>query len=91
VPQVEGQRLRGDVFGGHDQIAFVLPVLVVDDDHRSAAPDVLDRGLHGVQAGRPVAVDLAGDGEGHRLSFRDFPMACRSECERPAFTIGVRR
>ena len=35
----EVDRLGRDVFGGHRQIAFVLAILVVNDDHHLAAAD----------------------------------------------------
>ena len=45
VGQEEGDLLRGDRVGGHDQVALVLAVLVVHDDDDLAAPDCLDRVL----------------------------------------------
>ena len=45
VGQEEGDLLRGDRVGGHDQVALVLAVLVVDDDDDLAPPDCLDRVL----------------------------------------------
>ena len=35
------------ICGGEDEVALVLPVLVVDDDHRPAGRDLLDRLLDG--------------------------------------------
>src|SRR5262249_52544016 len=39
----EVDRLRGDELGGHRQVALVLAVRIVDDDHHLALADVLDR------------------------------------------------
>src|SRR5579884_3634538 len=44
VLQHEVDGLRGHVLSGHDQVALVLSVLIVDDDDEPAAPD----GLHGL-------------------------------------------
>ena len=50
VLQEEGDLLRRGELGGHDQVALVLAVLVVDDDHDLAATD----GRHGIlDAGQP--------------------------------------
>jgi hypothetical protein len=61
VPHEEGDRLGRRCVGGHDQVAFVLAVLVVGDDDDLAAGDrsngVLDRIEH---AGHRVA--------GHRVA-----------------------
>src|SRR5439155_3161942 len=38
--EVDG--LGGDLLGGQDEVALVLPVRVVDDDHHPARPDLLD-------------------------------------------------
>src|SRR5207237_3877235 len=35
--------LGGDLVGGHDEVAFVFAVLVVDDDEDPTLPDLLDR------------------------------------------------
>ena len=42
----EGDLLRGDRVGGHDQIALVLTVLIVDDDDDLPATDRLYRILN---------------------------------------------
>ena len=42
----EVDRGRRHAFGGHAQIAFVFPILVVDQDHQLAGGNVFDRGLH---------------------------------------------
>ncbi len=46
VPDRERQQLRRRLLGGEDQVAFVLPVGVVDDDDRASGRDVGDRPLH---------------------------------------------
>src|SRR5438552_1970273 len=46
--EVDG--LGGDLVGGHDEVALVLPVLVVDDDQDAAVPDLLDRLVDGREA-----------------------------------------
>jgi hypothetical protein len=46
VPEEEGDRFTGDVLGRHDQIAFVLPSLVVDDDDHAPAGDGSEGILH---------------------------------------------
>ena len=46
VGEEEGDLLGGDRVGGHDQVALVLAVLVVDDDDDLAAPDRRDRFLN---------------------------------------------
>ncbi|MCY1450942.1 hypothetical protein D9M71_677830 [compost metagenome] len=38
--EVDVRRL--DQLGGHDQVAFVLAVFVIDDDHHAAQADVLE-------------------------------------------------
>ncbi len=43
VVQEERDLLRGDELGGHDQVAFVLAVLVVDHDDDLTSPDGGDR------------------------------------------------
>ena len=43
VPHDEGDRLGSDPLGRHDEIALVLAVRVVDDDHHPALPDLFDR------------------------------------------------
>ena len=43
VLEEEGDRLRRGELGGHDQVALVLAVLVVDDDDDLAPPDRRDR------------------------------------------------
>jgi hypothetical protein len=63
VAHVEGECVRRGVFGGHDQVALVLAVLVVDDDHRPAGSDVRDRRGHRVQTGR--SANLVGNGKCH--------------------------
>ncbi len=45
----EGDDLGGDLLGGDDEVALVLAVLVVDDDHRPAGRDVADGLLDGVE------------------------------------------
>ena len=47
VGQEEGDVLRGGRLGRHDQVALVLPVLVVDDDGHAEVPDGVDRLPHG--------------------------------------------
>ena len=42
VLQHEVDMLGGDLFGGHDKVAFVLTVLVVDNNHKLALAEVLD-------------------------------------------------
>ena len=42
VGEEERDLLGGDRVGGHDQVAFVLAVLVVHHDDHLAAPDRLD-------------------------------------------------
>ena len=41
--------LGGGFFGGHHEVAFVLPALVVGDDDDAAGRDGLDGGLNGVE------------------------------------------
>src|SRR5690606_37672084 len=43
VPHHEGDELRGRHLGGEDEVALVLPVLVIDDDDRTSGRDLLDR------------------------------------------------
>ena len=50
VADGEGHQLRGRPGGGEDDVALVLAVLVVDDDHAPAGGDVLDGPLDGVQS-----------------------------------------
>jgi hypothetical protein len=45
----EVHRLRCDVFSGHDQIAFVFAIGIVDQDDHFAALDVGDYTLNGVK------------------------------------------
>ena len=45
----EGDQFGGGELGGEDQVALVLPVLVVDHHDRAAGRDVRDGPLHGVQ------------------------------------------
>ncbi len=42
IPHDEGDGLRCDLFRGHDEIALVLSIGVVDDDDDAAPPNVLD-------------------------------------------------
>jgi len=42
VLEVKRHALGRDVLGGHDQIAFVLAVLVVDDHDHAASAQLLD-------------------------------------------------
>jgi hypothetical protein len=46
VGEEERDLLGGDRIGGHDQVAFVLAILVVHDHDDLAAPDGLDRILN---------------------------------------------
>src|SRR6185437_6697646 len=45
----EGEQLGGGHAGGEDDVALVLPVLVVHDQHRAARRDVLDRAVDVVE------------------------------------------
>ncbi len=47
VPGHEVDGLGGHLFRGHGQVAFVLPVLVVDDDHHAPAANVFQSLLDG--------------------------------------------
>ena len=47
VPDHERQQLRGGLLGGEDEVALVLPVLVVDHDHRPSGGDLFDGLLDG--------------------------------------------
>ena len=40
VADHERERFRGGVLGGHDEVALVLPVLVVDDQHHPPPPQL---------------------------------------------------
>jgi hypothetical protein len=45
APPVAGHevdRLRRDLLGGERKVAFVLPILVVDDDHQPSGGKILD-------------------------------------------------
>lgn len=55
VVQEEGDICRRRLLGGHDQIPFVLPVLVVDDDDHLTSADRFDRVLDR----REPAIDVA--------------------------------
>ena len=48
---MNADQLRGGQLGGEDQIALVLPVLVVDHDDGPARGDLGDRELDGVEPG----------------------------------------
>ncbi len=50
VADHEGHQFRGRHFGGEDQIALVLAVLIVDDDDGLARGDVGNRPFDGVQS-----------------------------------------
>jgi hypothetical protein len=52
----EGDQFGGGELGGEDDVALVLPVLVVDDHDRPSGGDLPDRGLDAVQ--RQVLVQL---------------------------------
>ena len=52
LPRHEVDRLGGDQIGGHRQVALVLAILVVDEDHHPAGADRLHRALDG---GVPLA------------------------------------
>jgi hypothetical protein len=82
VPHGEREQLGGRVLGGEDEVSLVLPVRVVDDDHRLAGGDVRDRLFdrverergrargHRCHRERPSSVDspyAAGTGELSRL------------------------
>jgi hypothetical protein len=45
----EVDRRRGDSIGGHAQIAFILAILVIHEDHQLACANVVDRTLHAAQ------------------------------------------
>jgi hypothetical protein len=45
VRRHEVDRLRGRELGGDDEVALVLAVRIVDDDHELAVANVLDRVL----------------------------------------------
>src|SRR5438045_986518 len=49
VTDHEGEELGGGQAGGEDDVALVLPVLVVHDQHRAARRDVLDRAVDVVE------------------------------------------
>src|SRR5690606_18381131 len=73
VADHEGQQLGRGLLGREDQVAFVLPVLVVDDDDGLAVGDVGDRLLDGREAFRPryprgLPVDLSTPCAGHCTS-----------------------
>ena len=51
VAQHEGDLLRRGEFGGKGEVALVLAVLVIDDDHEAAGAVLLDRFLDGAQCG----------------------------------------
>ncbi len=48
----EVHRLGGRLFGGHDEVAFVLAILVVDDDHDTSGANLVDRLFHRIQDAR---------------------------------------
>ena len=57
VAHHEGHQLRGGLLGGEDQVAFVLAILVIDDDDGLARRDVGDRPFDGVQSGHLASMD----------------------------------
>src|SRR5690606_10935892 len=54
----ETDLLGGDPFGGEDQVAFVLPVGIVDDDDHLAPPDGVGQLLDGGEFGHRVAPSM---------------------------------
>ena len=48
----EIDRFRRDVFGGHDEVAFVLAVFLVDEDDHLASLDVGEDVLDGGNVGQ---------------------------------------
>ena len=51
--------VRGDELGGDAQVAFVLAVLVVDDDDEMSRADLVDRLLDGGERGSSSGSDTA--------------------------------
>src|SRR5690606_37888360 len=51
VPDKETHELRGRELGGEDQIALVLPVFTVHDDHGPSRRDVGDGAIDAVEVG----------------------------------------
>src|SRR5207247_686761 len=54
APPVGGHEVHGlgrDILGSHDEVAFVLSIRVVDDDHHPAGPDVQQGLLDGREHG----------------------------------------
>jgi len=45
----EVDRVGGHLLGGEHQVALVLTILVVDEDHHLAMPDVVDGSLHALE------------------------------------------
>ena len=65
VANHEGHHLRRRLFGGEDQIALVLALLVVDDDDGLARRDVGNRPLDGVQPRHRRYLAVRGTREAH--------------------------
>ncbi len=68
VPDRERHQLRGRLGGGEDDVALVLSVLVVDDDHGLAGGDVGDRALDGVQTDGHASTSSSAGSRSARLA-----------------------
>ena len=69
VADGEAHQFGGGQLGGEDQVALVLPVLVVDDDDRPTGGDLGDGEVDGVESGLglgPVGIPVAGAASGRR-------------------------
>jgi hypothetical protein len=56
VADHERDGLRRRTLGGHDEVAFVLAILIVHDDDHAPGSQVLEDLLDGIQAGQGRAL-----------------------------------
>jgi hypothetical protein len=87
VAHHEGHRLRGYFVGCANQVAFVLPVLVVHHNHKLAACDSLQRHRDAGEAGRGLTVV-------QRLDHTAFRLRLPAQCcrhRRPPTAAGRRQ
>ncbi len=58
VTRHEIDRLRGDRLGGHQQVAFVLPVLIIHDDNHLTLAYILDDFFGAVESHEPAVIPV---------------------------------
>src|SRR6185312_3247803 len=86
VPDHERDGFGSGPLGGHDQIAFVLAILVIDDDHHAPGFEIRDDLIHRIEPGAGAGGALAPQRNdvGHGV-----PQGCSKMTLAPVYGFGL--